>query len=35
MQKYFITLNQVEISPLFEQTELKFSFYVNELKRIM
>ena len=33
--KDFITVNWAEISPRFEQTELKFSFHVNELKIIM
>ena len=33
--KNFITVNRAEISPRFEQTELKFSFHVNELKIIM
>ena len=28
-------VNRAEILPRFEQTELKFSFYVNELKIIM
>ena len=28
-------VNRSEISPWFEQTELKFSFYVSELKIIM
>ena len=33
--KNFITVNRTEISPRFEQTELKFSFHVNKLKIIM
>ena len=33
--KNFITINQTEISAWFEQTELKFSLHVNELKIII
>ena len=33
--KNFITVNRAEISVWFEQTELKFSLHVNELKIIM
>ena len=35
MCKNFIMVDQAEISSQFEQTELKFSFHVNELKIIM
>ena len=33
--KNFITINQTEISAWFEQTELKFSLHVNELKILL
>ena len=33
--KNFITVNPAEISPQFEQTELKFSLHTNEFKIIM
>ena len=33
--KNFIKVNRAEISPRFEQTELKFSFHVNVLKIIL
>ena len=33
--KNFITTNQTEISAWFEQTELKFSLHVNELKILL
>ena len=35
MGKNFITINQTEISAWFEQTELKFSLHVNELKILL
>ena len=33
--KDFITVNRAEISARFEQTELKFSLHIKELKIIM